>query len=50
MPNVIEYKIKQVVMRLSLATELGASVGKDSNNAHTFFGKEGQQPVKEQIC
>ncbi len=50
MLDVIESKIKLVVVRLSLATELSASVGKDANHPHTLFGKEGQHQVVEQVC
>ena len=49
MLDVIERKIKLVVMRLSLAAELSASVGKDANHPHTLFGKEGQHAVVEQV-
>ena len=49
MLNVIERKIKLVIMRLNLATEFGASVGKDANHAHTLFGKKGKHSVVEQV-
>lgn len=49
MLDFIERKIKLVVMRLSLGTELSPSVGKDTSQTHILFGKERQHTAVKQI-
>ena len=47
--NVIERQIELVIVTLRFAAIFGATVGQDTDDAHTLLSEERQYPVIEQI-